>query len=579
MKNLKRIFSLALCGVLCVGAFTMVGCGQQSGSDDANTLDVYCYIAGYRDKWLTSNLDLFKEQDWVKEKYPDLKINYSSDSIMSTAVNKLNSPSSNKFDLLFTEDLVKNGVPVSQLEDITDTVYLKTIPGEDKKVIDKIPGYVLDVAKEASAAARNDGNDTYYSVKMVDSFFGMMYNNNVYNKSDFPFDAPPVTTDELIEQCEYVEKTGYTYTYKGKTETCKNGLTVAAANSYAQWMFPLYWMQYEGVEQYENYFNGYWYEDGATDPVLSPNVLTQKGRLRSLELIEDLFKNHSNKDAKDLNHTKAQTNFLVGNGLFHWNGDYFVSEMEDTKNALKSEEGIEYDIRYMHAPVLSSIVETLEDTAMTDLTLREVIKEIDKGLSYQDSAVKTKVSKNDYKRITEARQVRGDWFVSTLDGVIAKNSPAKELASDFLTFIYSDTAIKNFSENSYGLAFPVSYYENLSDEEYEVMSAKFDSTQKSKFDIMYRCKTYPTTRVPSEYAFALGKKGLSRITSFKGNMGTTFVTGTQTAKEIYEKDIRYWFSLEPNDKVFSFGDNVDYNVLDKASKSEWNNLLKLAGLN
>lgn len=550
----------------------MVGCGKNSGSDDPHTLDVYCYIAGYRDKWLTANLDLFKEQDWVKEKYPDLKINYSSDSLMATAVNKLNTLSSNKFDLLFTEDLVKNGVPVSQLEDLTDIVYLRTIPGEDnKKVIDKIPDYVKDVAKEASAAERSDGNDTYYAVKTVDSFYGMMYNNDVYEKSDFKYDAPPVTTDELIEQCEYVEQNGYTYTYKGKTQTCKNGLTVAAANSYAQWMFPLYWMQYEGVEQYENYFNGYWYEDGATEPVISPKVVTQTGRLRSLEFIEDLLGNHSNSDAKDLNHTKAQTNFLVGNGLFHWNGDYFVSEMEDTKNALKSEDGIEYDIRYMQAPVLSSIVETLEDTAMTDLTLREVIKEIDKGLSYQDSAVKTKVSENDYKRITEARQVRGDWFVSTFDGVIAKNSPAKELASDFLTFMYSDKAIKNFSENSYGLAFPVSYYENLSDEEYEAMAAKFDSTQKSKFDIMYRYKTYPTTRVPSEYAFILGKKGLSRI-YFKGNMGTTFVTKEQTAKEIYENDIRHWFGLNLTDDVYSDA------VLNAASKSEWTSLLKLAGL-
>lgn len=565
MKNVKRVLSLVLCGVLCAGTVVAAGCGNKKGSDDPQTLDIYCYIAGYRDKWLTSTVELFKEQDWVKEKYPELKINYSSDSLMDTAINKLNTPSSNSYDLLFCEELSKY-VPTSQLEDLTDIVYNKTVPGENVKVIDKVPDYVKAVITETSGSTAS-----YYKMKVIDSFYGMMYNNSVYQQESFKYSAPPVTTNELIEQIEYVESSGYKYTYKGKEQNCQNGLMISAANSYAQWMFPLYWMQYEGLENYENYFEGKYYDEASDEYIRSPKVVTQTGRLRALEFIEDLLKNYSNSDAKDLNHTSAQTNFLVGNGLFHWNGDYFVSEMEDTKNALKEKDGISYDIRYMQAPVLSSIVEVLEGS-VDETLLRETIREIDNEKSWADSAVKDKISEKDYNRLIEARRVRGDWFVSTFDAVIAKDSPAKELASDFMAFMYSDKAIKNFSENSYGLAFPVNYYENLSDSEYEEMSAKFDTVQKSKFDIMYRYKTYSTTRIPSEYAFTLGKNGLSRITSFKGVMGTTFVLGSQTAKNIYENDIRYWFGLDKDADVYNEA------VLNGASKSEWVNLLKLAGL-
>ena len=44
--------------------------------------------------------------------------------------------------------------------------------------------------------------------------------------------------------------------------------------------------------------------------------------------------------------------------------------------ALKTK-GIDYDIKYMKMPVISSIVEKLEDSDMTDETLASIIREID----------------------------------------------------------------------------------------------------------------------------------------------------------------------------------------------------------
>ena len=566
MRKFNRIMSMVLCSIVGVSACVSGGCVGKGGSEDPNVLDVYCFISGYRDSWLRSALDLFEEQDWVKEKYPDLEINYTSDSLEATAHNKLNTPSKNDVDLFFSSEIQKY-INVSNLADLTDCLYLKTVPGEDVKVIDKVPDYVKDVLYTPDAPEREDGLDTYYVMKYVDSFYGMMYNADKLQQLNLEV---PVTTDELLEQIKYVEDNGYKYTYKGAEETCYNGLMVSGPNSYAQWMFPLYWTQYEGYDQYVNYFNGEYYNPITDEYTMSPEIFTQTGRLRALEFIEELLKDHANEDAKDINHTKAQTNFLVGNGLFHWNGDYFSSEMELTRLALKNEEGVDYDLRFMQAPVLSSIVEVLEDKEMSDTTLREVVREIDKEKSYEESTVKQKVSKNDYNRIIEARRVRGNWMLFTQDAVIPKDCPAEELASDFLAFMFSDIAIRNFSENSYGLSFPAIYYENMDSDEYEEMTAHFDSVQKSKFDIMFKYKTYPTIKIPSESSFLLGKKGLSRITSYKGVMGTTFVMGTDTAKNIYEKDIRYWYGLDKDTEI-------NKENLDKAPKSEWANLLKLAG--
>ena len=71
MKKLSKIITLTIALIMSASTFSAVGCGKKVPDTD-QTLQVYCYDAGYGTAWCTALLDLFKEQDWVKEKYPEL---------------------------------------------------------------------------------------------------------------------------------------------------------------------------------------------------------------------------------------------------------------------------------------------------------------------------------------------------------------------------------------------------------------------------------------------------------------------------------------------------------------------------
>ncbi|MFR6641465.1 MAG: hypothetical protein ACLUSP_09210 [Christensenellales bacterium] len=78
-KILVSLLSLLLVTAMCVG------CGNKIDPNDTQKLEIYLYNAGYGYKWCEDLLDAFKEEDWVKEKYPDLKINFEKDELQTRA--------------------------------------------------------------------------------------------------------------------------------------------------------------------------------------------------------------------------------------------------------------------------------------------------------------------------------------------------------------------------------------------------------------------------------------------------------------------------------------------------------------
>ena len=70
MRKITKHFILGLALVSVAGVLT--GCSK--GKDDPNELEIYITNAGYGYQWAHDVKNVFLEQDWVKEKYPDLKI-------------------------------------------------------------------------------------------------------------------------------------------------------------------------------------------------------------------------------------------------------------------------------------------------------------------------------------------------------------------------------------------------------------------------------------------------------------------------------------------------------------------------
>ena len=449
------------------------------------------------------------------------------------------------------------------LTNLTEAVYLTEVPGEGGLIMDKLPQTVKDSLVRTDAEERTDGYENYYALKYVDMVYAFMYNADLFEQFNLPL---PVTTTEFSNVCDIIEDTGYSYTVDGKTTQSNTSLMVRGKHSYIQHAFPMYWAQYEGIDKYEDYFKG------QVNGRVSNEITQQKGRLRALDQMEDILQNHSYEYVGSVEYLDAQSRFLGGEGIFHWNGDYFTTEMALTRKANK-DKGISYDIRTFAAPVISSIVEKLsfydepiqetpeypyascyqqktpyKELAKSkqeayDAVLATVIREIDAGVSFADSTAKSlngyTVSQSDWDIIKAAREIKANRQIPAQEAVIPSNTPAKELAADFLRFMYTDIAIENFSKCSGGISFPALYYGELNETEFEAATEGLETEAKTKFELLFKKNA---KHIPAENQFLFGKAGLKKL-MYSGNLGLAFSSteaNRDTAKKLFEADIAHW---------------------------------------
>lgn len=554
---MKKLLKLFLVATMClIFALPTVGCKRELTSNDPQTLDIYLLYKGFQDEWLTSVFDQFKAESWVKEEYPNLKINYTFNQEDGFASSKLpGGISINGYDLMFGVNL--NGFAGdASVADLTDIVYKKTVPGENVTVESKIPQEYLNMF-----AYENKGERKYYSMCYVEGCWSLLYNKDLLD-GFMGEDVIPVTTNEFLAVCQQIKTTGYNFVdpKNNKSEKVYTPIMLAH-NGYWDTSFDSWWLMYEGLQGYADFYNGIYDEE------LSPQVMRQKGRLRSLQVIEDIFTSgYGFEKASEKDYIFAQTNFLAGNGVFHYNGSYFVSEMSEAIKDL-NRLGINNDIRYMKMPVPSAIVERCEfytnvetdgenitdyesldagKKANYDQILAAIVRDIDNNLTYTQSKDATNgaaklynVSANDWAIIAESRQLGAYQTGGTQTVVIPNYSPAKKLASDFLAYMYTDKMIKNFIMSS-GHTIPSNF--DFSDDT-EVQQS-LHPINVTKFDILKGTSNYLTIKNSPKTSYRLGKAGLSSRSAFTGRLEVQFMLPDSerqyTAEEIYQMDIDYW---------------------------------------
>ncbi len=529
-KYLLKILAIIM-AVVC--AFSTTGCKNKeaAGSDDPNCLDIYLLYKGYGDAWLREVVKLFENEAWVKEQHPGVKVNIITDGEDAHARRKLDNPTTNKFDILFGVNLKPFEI-TGKILDLTDQVYLSRVPGESVNVIDKIPSRILKnmSRKDAAAPNRPDYGDSYYAINYIDGAMGILYNHSIL--VDQLGLEVPLTTDHFMEIGASIETKGYNTNSLGKKNTV---IINFADNNYWGSSYTTWWAQYVGEQGYNDFFEGF-------DPVLEMDkqmsVLDQEGRLEALTAMSDILSTYANKVTDLSNHETTQTAFLMGNGVFHYNGDYFTTEMATEIKQLEGSD-LNYDIRFMKMPVISDVINNLPDSSIADDTeLREVIKKIDANLTWLESGLTETVTKNDYEKITEARGISLYSAASGQVAVVPEVTPAKELAFDFLRYMYTDKAIKAFSTSTRGIIFPSNYDFYSDDETY----SKFDNISKSKLEITNGSEVCPFVRLQLAENTKLGSVGLSSI-YFKGKFENVFIssgTAKMSPAQILAAEKSHW---------------------------------------
>lgn len=539
-KSAKRILTLACIGVLSTSAFA--GCGGNVVSDTDQTLEVFAAKLGYGSYWCEAELNAFKEQDWVKEKYPELKIIFEESADRSAINTRLSAGEGrNSVDLIFSDSvgpyMGKDRTGKEYSCNLTDVVYNTMVPGEDVTVYDKL----LDTYKESlmnysvgeSALEQKDFES--YNFNWASGMRGILYNEELL--SGFGYDHAPRTTDELIEASEKIKQgnanydKGYAFMWSGEAD-------------YIGDMYSVWWAQYEGYRQYYNYYNGIFY-DGRNYIEKSSKVFEQEGRRESLQTLIDVMNNgdgYMYSYGASIGFKAAQKYFIDGNGVFMANGDWFAEEMKD--DMAKSQ----YTIRMMRTPVISSIIKKT-NSINTDEQLRTVIARIDSGCKTVDEAKSFKgaagdadisaVTEKDYQTIVAARGV----VYSTgpdCDTCIPIYATGKEVAFDFLRFLATDIAQEVYMKATGGASLPFKY--NVKEKNPELYNS-FSDVQKDRYVMNFESVAEPTV-LPKTESFPLVKFGnLSDWSSFALNR-TTIVSfaraSGETGAAALERDIEYW---------------------------------------
>lgn len=536
-KNTLKALSLmctALMSMSCV-----VGCSggtndsqKPAGATEETTLDIYILNTGFGYQWLNDSIELFKQQDWVKEKYPNLYIpdiefnsNYTYGTDMIKAGKK-----ANKFDLIIGAD----GAGLRGVKDTSGALYLETlndvfdstVPGEDILYKDKMFDQYENVL---------DYNGTYWYSAYVANYMGFLYNADLFDALGL---SVPRTTDELIALCKQVSDLNGSNSKYDKNYSIMYSTSRDAAMYWHDIAFNQFWCQYEGVEEYYNFFKGI---DTVTETKNTKEVLRQQGRLEAMEVCYTLLHDYSFEGAGSIDFVEAQTRFLMGDGLIVANGDWLYEEMKTTVAGLK-DRGIDYDIRFMKMPIVSAITDKLT-TVKTDAQLAALVDAIDNGETSMEG-----VSAEDFARVKEARNFM---YTSGYGGAccVPAYASGKEVAKDFLRFLATDQAINQYMKTTRGATSPFTYDVETKD---PATYAAFDNIQKQK-QAMFTSEDTQFL-LPTNYKdFPLVYRG-GFVSCPVGYIDVVFSkNGGKTAQEYFNDQIDYYTDAKWQDILRNSG--------------------------
>lgn len=474
--KLKKILACLMVAALTTGC--LAGCGGEKKKavdntvEDTTNLKIMLYAKGYGTEWLTKVAESFEaKHEGVKV---DINLVNSADVMKADIKNTEYCDTDLYFDIVaagghgLVNELKQTYNNGQALRDMT-YLYNSEIPGEGVTLGAKMNTSLRNAFAVEGRETEDTADDKYYFLPYVTGAMGLYYNetviDNALGKGNW---SVPNTSDELLALCK-----------KLAAKDC-HILLPGGLDQWASSVFLSWWAQYEGIDNYNKFFEGVGYDKTKNrEAENSSKIFEQPGRLASLNASYDLLSsksgytlaNSAEINVNNLNEYQTRFTLAKNKYAFYPCGDWLMQE-------LKNNSTIESDsvIKMMKTPVISSIIDSC-DSYSSDQTKHLPNIKSDKVLSqvvdYVDGNGKLPkgVTEAEAAYVKAARNMVGTKGMEHIVYAPAFSN-AKTLADQFLLFLASDEGIRLFKENCVGGFAPYNYeYSDLDSTEQSVYEA------------------------------------------------------------------------------------------------------------
>lgn len=494
MKKIFKLGCVAISAAMAFGmAFGFSACDDENGGGGGSggTISVHYKSGGFGKEVYNKLAADYKALTGVTVKYV---ASHQTGEIQSLLQSK-----QEKNDIVMPLLNMYQSQDSKLLEDLTE-VYDSTPEGESAPIKDKFNKSLYEYAEA------NDGKR--YQMFTNNSVSAFCYNIGTLNEAfgEGKWELPK-TTNQLLDMANQLKSKGY---YAFATST--------GINYYWDYVGVVWWAQYEGLESYQNYFYGKYWDEASSEWKVGQEINDAAGRKYALDTLGELMKStngYMHQHSGRMGFTEAQDTFL-SNGYvddnkkvaFMVNGDWLENEMSSSLMLNPQ------DIGMMRNPVISKLAEKLS-TVGTEAKLAEVVTAVDEGKTEVAG-----VSAEDFQTVKEARLMGYTATPNYPMGIPAyRPENKKKLAKDYLVYLYSDRAQKIIAGELQGLTYPTSYVPDDS-----LMSA-FVKTRYNAFGNDF-VPVFPVNASPMAYRGGLGDlPGVSGIDKqlWDGTSATTIL--------------------------------------------------------
>ncbi len=333
---------------------------------------------------------------------------------------------------IYTKKSVKGYSPL--YEDITETVYGYTNPGEDKTIAEKMSEDMKDYYGF-------DGH--YYGVPWTSGFMGIARNKTLWEAMGYTDEDIPLTTNELMDICDDIYSRKYVYPGSNPVSGQVYPFIYSDKAEYYTSICNIWTAQYEGKDNMTNYFmKGY----GPGETTSNENFYTFDGQVAALKVIEGLLTGndgHRQDPTTSIDFTTAQAYFYQASAMFSVNGSWLESE--------SGYEGV--DVDFFKTPVTSDLVNkmSIKNDADADEKLSAAIAYVD---SHDTDGADAPLSAEDMAIVRDARNYSYLGGGNDHQGFITAFAKNKKNAISFLRYMFSDAGLNSYRNTMNGLFLP-----------------------------------------------------------------------------------------------------------------------------